>query len=344
MRTIFFFFGLLTAILLVGCGQEKRYYESTGEIFHTRYSIKYEAAEAYDSLIVAELARFDLSLNPFNPQSIIAQVNRNEPVAIDSWFRTVFLKAYEVSEATGGAYDITCAPLVNLWGFGFSRMDSVTPALIDSVRTFVGYQKVRLEGDRVVKSDPRVMLDCASIAKGYACDVIAQLLERQGVENYMVEIGGEVTLRGVNPSGQGWRVGIQRPETDSIGVARENAIEEIVQLNRSGGIATSGDYRNFYVRDGKRYAHTIDPLTGYPAGQDILSATIVADDCMTADAYATAFMVLGLDRAKRLASKIKGIEYFLIYSDKDGNRRVAYSEGMSRFLPNRQALSILENP
>ena len=149
---------------LAACSGGKRYYESVGSIFHTRYSIKYEADEAKDSLILAELARFDLSLNPFNPNSVIAKVNRNEPVEVDPWFREVFLRAMEVSAVSEGAYDITCAPLVNLWGFGFSRMDSVTPAVIDSLRSFVGYQKVRLVGNQVEKDDPRVQLNCSSIA------------------------------------------------------------------------------------------------------------------------------------------------------------------------------------
>ena len=148
----------------------------------------------------------------------------------------------------------------------------------------------------------------------------------------------------VSIAGQGWRVGINKPNPDTTGIARDNGIEEVVQLNRKGGIATSGDYRNFYIKDGKKYAHTINPLTGYPAGQNILSATIVADDCMTADAYATTFMVVGLDRAREIARQVGTIDYFIIYSDSLGHQRVAYSEGMTRYLPNRQALSILENP
>ena len=181
----------------------------------------------------------------------------------------------------------------------------------------------------------------SAIAKGYACDVVARLLESEGIENYMVEIGGEVTLRGVNPDGDYWRVGINKPEMDN-GVAGD--VEEVVQLRGKGGIATSGDYRNYYVKDGKRYAHTIDPATGYPAGQNILSATIVAPDCMTADAYATTFMVLGLERARALARSLPGIEYFVIYLDERDQRKVAYSRGMIRYLPNRQELAILENP
>ncbi len=289
-----------------------------------------------------ELRRFNLSLNPFNPGSTIAKVNNNEDVEVDEWFAEVFNKAEEISRISGGAFDITCAPLVNLWGFGFSEMDSVTPRMVDSVRNFVGYQKVRLEGKRIRKEDPRILLNCSSIAKGYACDVIARLLEKEGVKDYMIEIGGEVTLRGVNQQGDCWRVGINKPETGTVGVS--NDIEEIVQLCKKGGVATSGDYRNFYVKNGKKYAHTIDPATGYPAGQNILSATIVADDCMTADAYATTFMVLGAEKARSLARSIPQIDYFIIYADDNGQQKVAYSKGMLEYLPNRKTLSILENP
>ena len=172
--------------------------------------------------------------------------------------------------------------------------------------------------------------------------VISRLLEKEGVKNYMVEIGGEVTMKGVNQQGDCWRVGINKPEIGTSGVT--NDVEEIVQLCPKGGVATSGDYRNFYIKDGKKYAHTINPATGYPAGQNILSATIVAEDCMTADAYATTFMVLGVEKAKLLAQSIPKIEYFIIYADNNGQQKVTYSKGMLEYLPNRKTLAILENP
>ena len=343
MARIFSLLGImLFSAGLLSCADNARYFEDSGSVFHTVYHIKYKAEQPLTERITEELRRFDLSLNPFNPSSTIAKVNNNEDIEVDDWFATVFRKAETVSRVSNGAYDITCAPLVNLWGFGFSRMDSVTPQLIDSVKAFVDYRKVRLEGKRITKEDPRILLDCSSIAKGYACDVIGALLESEGVTDYMVEIGGEVALKGVNPQGQCWRIGINKPETEANGVT--NDVEEVVQLCGKGGIATSGDYRNFYVKDGRKYAHTIDPSTGYPAGQDILSATIVAEDCMTADAYATAFMVLGSGKATELAKKVPGIEYFIIYSDSTGRQKVTYSKGMLQYLPNRQELAILENP
>ena len=332
----------LLILSLTACSDKGQYFEESGSVFHTSYHIKYKAKQILTDKIDSELQRFNLSLNPFNPNSTIAKVNNNEDVEVDEWFTEVFNKAEEISQKSGGAFDITCAPLINLWGFGFSKMDSVTPQMIDSIKAFVGYQKVRLEGKKIIKEDPRILLNCSSIAKGYACDVIARLLEKEGVKNYMVEIGGEVTMKCVNQQGDCWRVGINKPEIGTSGVT--NDVEEIVQLCQKGGVATSGDYRNFYIKDGKKYAHTINPATGYPAGQNILSATIVAEDCMTADAYATTFMVLGVEKAKLLAQSIPKIEYFIIYADNNGQQKVTYSKGMLEYLPNRKTLAILENP
>lgn len=329
----------LWILVFTACTQQKQYYEESGSVFHTIYHIKYESPELLTEKIDAEFQKFNLSLNPFNPNSIIAKVNNNEPVEVDDWFIEVFNRAKEVSDHSEGIFDITCAPLINLWGFGFSKMDSVTPQMIDSIKQFVGYQKVRLDGRKVVKDDPRILLNCSAIAKGYASDVIARLLEREGVENYMVEIGGEVTMKGVNQNGNCWRIGINKPEDDSTGI--KNDIEEVVQVCKKGGVATSGNYRNFYVKDGKKYAHTIDPRTGYPSEQSILSATIVADDCITADAYATAFMAMGLEKARQAAKNIPGIEYYVIYSDENGKHQIEYSTGMLQYLPNRKIEAIL---
>lgn len=329
----------LWILMFTACTKQKQYFEESGSVFHTIYHIKYEGSEILTEKIDAEFQKFNLSLNPFNPNSIISKVNRNEPIEVDDWFIEVFNRAKEVSDHSEGIFDITCAPLVNLWGFGFSKMDSVTPQMIDSIKQFVGYQKIRLDGRKVVKDDSRILLNCSAIAKGYASDVIARLLEREGIENYMVEIGGEVTMKGVNQNGKCWRIGINKPEDDSTGV--KNDIEEVVQLCKKGGVATSGNYRNYYVKDGKKYAHTIDPRTGYPSEQSILSATIVAEDCITADAYATAFMAMGLEKAREAAKNIPGIEYYVIYSDENGKHQIEYSTGMLQYLPNRPIEAML---
>lgn len=329
----------LWILIFTACTKQKQYFEESGSVFHTIYHIKYEGSELLTEKIDAEFQKFNLSLNPFNPNSIISKVNQNEPVEVDDWFMEVFNKAKDVSDHSEGVFDITCAPLVNLWGFGFSKMDSVTPQMIDSIKQFVGYQKVRLDGRKIVKDDPRILLNCSAIAKGYASDVIARLLEREGIENYMVEIGGEVTMKGVNQNGKCWRIGINKPEDDSTGI--KNDVGEVVELCKKGGVATSGNYRNFYIKDGKKYAHTIDPRTGYPSEQSILSATIVAEDCITADAYATAFMAMGLEKAREAAKNIPGIEYYVIYTDENGKHQIEYSDSMLQYLPNRKIEAML---
>lgn len=329
-KTNVILFAVLLCVLsgTFGCSN-KEYFEENGIIFNTYYKIKYEANQSMREKIDGELAKFSLSLNPFHPKSVISKVNRNEDVMVDAWFARVFNKATEVSEKTDGFFDITCAPLINLWGFGFSRMDSITPHMVDSIREFVGYKKVRLAGKKVIKEDPRILLNCSAIAKGFASDVIAEMLEREGIENYMVNIGGEVVMKGKNNKGNYWSIGINKPEDDSTGMRDD--VEKIVQLRRKGAIATSGDYRNFYIKDGKKYAHTINPHTGYPAEQNILSATVVADDCITADAYATAFMAMGMDSARHIAASIPNIDYFLIYAGENGTHLYECSSGMLQY-------------
>lgn len=312
----------------LSCTHRDQYYEESGNVFHTLYHIKYKAPGLLTDKIDAELQAFNLSMNPFNPNSIISKVNRNEDVEVDDRFITVFNKAMEVSEHSGGIFDVTVAPLINLWGFGFEKSDSVTQQKIDSLKAFVGYKKIRIVNRKVIKDDPRIMLNFSAIAKGYASDVIAELFEREGVENYMVEIGGEIASKGKNPNGNCWQFQITKPEDDYTGLRYE--AECIIRLcSNKSGLATSGNYRNYYVKDGKKYAHTIDPHTGYPSEHDILSATIIAADCMTADAYATAFMAMGVEAATRMAEKIPGIEYFLICSDSQtGNYKIEMSAGI----------------
>lgn len=321
----------LSLLLYTSCTQQKQYYLESGGVFHTTYHIKYESSKPLTDKIDDELQAFNLSMNPFNPNSIISKVNRNEDIEIDEWFETVFNKSMIVSENSDGVFDVTAAPLINLWGFGFENSDSISQQKIDSIKSFVGYKKIRIENKRVIKDDPRIKLNFSAIAKGYASDVIATLLEREGVENYMVEIGGEVASKGKNPNGLCWRTGINKPEDDSTGI--KNDIENTVYLCDKRGIATSGNYRNYYIKDGKKYTHTIDPRTGYPSEQSILSATIIAPDCMSADAYATAFMAMGVEAACKMAEKIPEIEYFLIYSDEETKQyRIRQSEGMQSIL------------
>ncbi len=306
------------------------YYQDQGEVFATGYSIKYEYDRSLKNEIEAELEKFDQSLNPFKENSIITNVNNNIPVELDSFFLNVFNKSMEVSVKTQGYFDVTISPLINAWGFGFQNMENISQETIDSLKEFVGYEKIKIEKGEIVKSDPRVELNTSAIAKGYSCDVIADLLESFGVENYMIYIGGEISARGVNEQGVCWRIGIDKPRDDLIFIQHD--IQVILSLcNKS--LATSGNYRNYYVKDGKKYAHTIDPYTGYPSETDVLSATVIANDCMTADAYATAFVAMGIDKSIEIANSIPDLYYYFIYeNESDGSFAIKYSDGFEQFL------------
>jgi thiamine biosynthesis lipoprotein len=219
----------------------------------------------------------------------------------------------EVSEKTDGLFDITVAPVVNVYGFGFKKRERVTSGLIDSLLRFVGYKKVRLADNKVVKEMPQVMLDFNAIAQGYTVDVLASFLEGKGIRNYMVEVGGELRAKGRKLNDSSWTVGIEMPSEDEAEAA--GLYTRVRMDNKS--LATSGNYKKFYVEDGKKYAHIINPFTGYPAKNNLLSTTVIANDCMTADAYATAFMVMGVEKAKEFLVEHKelGLEVFFIYDE-----------------------------
>ena len=299
--------------------------KDTGLIFGTVYNIIYQYDNNLKQDIEAELKRVDFSLSPFNKQSIISKINRNENVKTDKMFTDVFILAQSISKETDGAFDITVAPLVNAWGFGFKNGTKPTPHAIDSLKQIVGYEKTSLINRTVRKKDSRMMLDCSAIAKGYACDVIASFLRKKGIENFMVEIGGEIVTRGINSERLPWKIGVTKPVDDTLDTKQE--LQTVLNVTNKA-MATSGNYRNFYYKNGKKYAHTIDPKTGLPVQHNILSATVLADNCATADAYATAFMVMGLDKAKTVLEKHPELMVYFIYSDEKGNNAVWYSPSL----------------
>ena len=324
----------LFTILLISCKSSSKeaeltYYQESGEIFHTTFHIKYEYDRSVSEEIMEALQRFDDSLNPFKENSIIGKVNNNVPVKLDSMFLKVFNKSMEVARITDGKFDITASPFINAWGFGFKDMDNVTKEKIDSMKPFVGYNKIRIENGEIIKDDPRVQINTSGISKGYSCDVVAYMLQELGIKNYMVEIGGEITMKGVTEKANCWRLGIDKPPDDSTAMRREL---QIILSICDKAVATSGNYRNYYMKDGVKYSHTIDPLTGYPSEQNILGATIIADDCMTADAYATAFMAMGLDKSVGVAHKIPGLHYYFIYVKPDGSVDSMFSDEFDQFL------------
>jgi len=311
---------LVASLLLLGCQTKKKEYQfNEGYIWGTIYHIVYDNPDGKDlhEEIKVKMNEFDHSLSTYKPNSIITRVNNNDStVILDRYFETVFNRSLEISEITDGAFDMTIAPLANAWGFGFKNKLEPEDIPVDSLLQIVGYQKVKLINHKIVKEDPRIMFDPSAIAKGYGVDVVADFLESKGVANYMVEIGGEIRVKGHSNKNRSWRVGIDRPIDDPEVKNRE--IQDILSLP-NGAMATSGNYRQFYIKNGKKYAHTIDPKLGYPVQHSLLSATVIAPDCMTADAYATAFMVLGLEKSIRIVENDSNLNAYFIYTNEEGN-------------------------
>lgn len=316
---------LATVAILIRHNSPAPYQKASGLIFGTMYNVTYQSKADLKSAIDSTLKVFDGSLSPFNDTATISRINRNERVIADEFFTTVFRRSMEISEATDGAFDITVAPLVNAWGFGFKQGRFPDSLMVDSLLQLTGYQKVSMnQQGEVVKQDERMMLNCSAIAKGYAVDVIANLLKSKGVKNMMVDIGGEVVVCGKNPKEKNWRIGINKPVDDSLATNQE--LQTIIEIT-DVAMATSGNYRNFYYKDDRKYAHTIDPRTGYPVQHSLLSATVIANDCMTADAYATAFMVMGVEKALEMAESTPNIEAFFIFADEAGKTQTCQTNG-----------------
>jgi len=326
-----FLLSILLAATLFACKPDTYRYNE-GTIFGTVYHLTYRADRDLQPAIEAELNRFDAELSMFNPHSTLSRFNVHDTTAFNlnghPWVLRVIQKSLDYSALTNGAFDITVAPLVNAWGFGFTESATVTQAYVDSLLDFVGYQRLRLRNGYLKKSDSRMQLDASAVAKGYACDVVADVLKKQGVQNYLIEIGGEMALKGKNPNGATWRIGINTPKDDSTSTNME-WMEKLTLTDRC--VATSGNYRRFYIKDGKRYAHTINPHTGYPVQHSLLSATVIADDCLTADALATAFMVMGVEKAMVLAEKMPNVDALFICAGDTGTLVVSGTSGMKRF-------------
>ncbi len=297
-------------LLLVSCAQ-KEYRQNSNFVFGTIYNITYQSDKDLQQEIETELMKVDGEFSMFNPQSTVARINSGDStVERSEMFNEIYQLAQTVSRETDGAFDITVAPLVNAWGFGFKHEQLPTPEQVDSLLQL------------------RNQMDFSAIAKGYGCDVVARLLESHGIHNYMVEIGGEVVVSGKNAKGDDWHIGITKPTDDSLSV--EGEMQTVLSIT-DHAMATSGNYRNFYYQGGRKYAHTIDPRTGYPVQHSLLSATVLADNCATADAYATSFMVLGVEGAKAVLARHPELMAYLIYADEKGQLATWASPALSDY-------------
>lgn len=335
-RILFLLFLIVGSIYIIRQQNTMPYQQNTGQIFGTTYHITYQSDKDLHREILQRLQLVDQTFSTFNDESIISKINRNEPVKLNQMFIEVFDLAKTVSKDTHGAFDITVAPLVNVWGFGFKSGTPPTKAVIDSLRHLTGYEKVKLIGSKVRKQDPRIMLDCSAIAKGYGSDVVAQYLRSRDVENFMIEIGGEIVVQGNSDKRLPWKIGVTKPTDDSTQV--NNELQTVLNVSNTA-MATSGNYRRFYYKNGKKYAHTIDPKTGYPVQHNILSATVLANTCAKADAYATSFMVLGLEKTQQVLQHHPDLMVYLIYADGQGKNKVWYSPSLKKAIQGAENLS-----
>ncbi len=300
-----------------------------GTTYHITYFDKQE--RDFQPEVEQILADFDKSVSTYLPSSIISRINRDEKnVVVDKYFTTCFNKAKEVWKNTEGAFDPTVYPIVNLWGWGPGKKQKVEKKIVDSILQFVGFEKIELKGNTVVKKDPRVGLDFNAFAQGYSVDVVSEFLNSKGISQYIVEIGGEVYAKGKKPNGDNWSIGIEKPIDNKDSLNPPTAIVKLENM----AVSTSGNNRRYTIIDGVKYAHHIDPKTGYPTNNNLLSAYVFAKDCITTDANATGLLVMGLEKTKKFLEVHKELQAFLIYSDEKGNLKIWQTPGLEKILSN----------
>ena len=270
----------------------------------------------------------DKSVSLWNENSIISKVNRNEDVILDQIFIDNFNIAQQAAELSDGYFDPTISPLVAAWGFSYKNGDSITPQLIDSLKTLVDYHKVKIEDGKVVKENPQMSLDFNAIAQGYTSDLIASFLSSKGIENYLIDTGGEVVGKGTKPNNQPWIVGIEKPAENWDS---ERVLQTCIAL-RDKGLVTSGSTRKYVERDGKRYSHCIDPTTGYPVEHQVLSATVWAENSVWADALASICMVMGMEKSLEIINAREDTEAYYIFVNDDGQLETYATEGFKKLI------------
>lgn len=325
MKNLLYFSAFL---LLISCSNEKKLELNTlqGDAIGTTYTIKYlgsvenDFQSGIDSLIKA----INKSTSTYIPTSDISKINDGDTtIVVDAYFQEVFLKSAKIFNETNGDFDPTVGILVNAWGFGpeneIVNLDSLK---IDSLLTYVGFNKVSLTNNKIKKMYPQIYFDFNAIGKGYLVDVIGRLFEKNNVENYMVEIGGEIRARGVNQDGTAWKIAIENPNEDG-----SRSFATVIQLHNES-IATSGNYRKYRTTaDGKKYVHTINTKTGYASESNLLSASVISNsDCADVDGYATAFMAMGLEKTKVFLKDHLELKAFLIFIDENDQIQTFKSE------------------
>lgn len=326
-------FILLTVLILIlsGCNNQYKKVSLAGEAQGTYYAITYfdKQGRNFQPQIDSLLRAFDLSVSLWVDESIISRINRDDTTVVpDDVFIFNFNLSKEISQQSEGYFDFTIGPLVSAWGFHRRNKLEMNPSQIDSLLELVDYNKVSLVEGRIIKTDPRMSFDFNAIAQGHSVDLIAEMLDGFGLKHFLVDVGGEIIARNKKPDGSSWQVGIESPAS-SRDDGRE--VNVIVSLENKG-LATSGNYRKYFEKDGLRYSHTISPKTGRPVDHNLLSVTVLADNAAVADAWATAFMVMGIDKSIEMIEKIKELEAYFIYWTPEGEYGAYATSGMQKLI------------
>lgn len=321
-KTIIF---AIVLAFLASCGHQPKKMVLQGLAQGSYYAVTYydEQERDFQHEIDSIFHAVDMSVNLWVDSSVISKVNRNEEVVLDDIFIDNFNIAQEAAKLSDGYFDPTISPIVAAWGFSYKHGDSITPQLIDSLKQLVDYKKVRIEDGKVIKENQAIQLDFNAIAQGYTSDMIASFLESRGVKDFLVDTGGEIMARGGKPNGQPWIVGIEKP-------ADNWDSEQVVQTRialRDKGLVTSGSTRKYVERNGKRYSHCIDPKTGYPVEHQLLSATVLAENSVWADALASICMVMGLEKSLPLIESMDGVEAYYIFANEKNELETYATEG-----------------
>ena len=315
---------MLLAMTFASCAKQPQKMVLQGLVQGSYYAITYydEEGRNFQQEIDSIFHAVDMSVNLWVDSSVICKVNRNEEVALDQIFIENFEVAQRAAALSDGYFDPTISPLVSAWGFSAKnpQLPPLTSHLIDSLKQLVDYRKVRIEDGKLIKENPAMKLDFNAIAQGYTTDLVGALLEAKGIKSYIVDVGGEIFARGTKPDGKSWVVGIEKPSADWDS---ERVVQQRVELEDKG-IVTSGSYRKYVERDGKRYSHCIDPMTGYPVEHNLLSATVIAENATWADALASVCMVMGMERSLELIKTLEGVEVYYIFVN-DRNELETYS-------------------
>lgn len=317
---------ILAISLLASCSQSEIYRKCHGMTWNTTYNITYKSSLNLDDSIQSVMRQVDLSLSPFNPSSIISLINRGDDIAIDSLITRVFIESQRVNTISDGLFDPTVSPIINLWGFGYNdSINTPTRAQLDSVLQFVGIDQCYISDGHIIKKHSSTEFNFSSITKGYGCDLIADMLKRNGCHNFLIEIGGEISACGTSPRNGNWRVMIDAPNLSTDTIVHERLA--VIDLKSPCGMATSGNYRNYRIIDNQHIGHTMSPKTGLPINSKILSATIIAPSAMTADALATACMAMPIDKALKMIEQESNVSALFVINDSTGNWELLKTSG-----------------